>query len=164
MSWSVTSTHPLAISRDDESTTALASLYQCLTTLLEKRFPLISNLSLLWCKLGLFPFVLYMQTWKEKRQFLVSLVNETLFCKTSCDLDNQTSQIPSKTAAFYCTKFHTADQCRLQPQKSVLWQSLVISLPSTHCRTELFHSAIYHHLIFFTVLYSTRDWLFFPSV
>lgn len=44
----------------------LASLFQCLRTLSVKRSPLIPNLNLLWCKLGLFPFALYMQTLKKK--------------------------------------------------------------------------------------------------
>jgi len=46
---SATSAHLLNTSRDSDSTTALGSLFQCLTTLSVKKFFLTSNLNLPWC-------------------------------------------------------------------------------------------------------------------
>ena len=51
MSLSTASTHFLDTSRDSDSTTPLGSLFQCLTTLLEKFSP-VSNLNLPWLHLG----------------------------------------------------------------------------------------------------------------
>jgi len=58
MSLSATSWCFLNTSRDSDSTTSLGSLCQCLTSLSEKKFLLISNLILPWCNLKRFPFVL----------------------------------------------------------------------------------------------------------
>jgi len=44
--------------RDGDSTTSLGSPFQCLTTLLEKIFFLISSLNLPWCNLRPFPLIL----------------------------------------------------------------------------------------------------------
>ena len=71
MSWSATSTRFLNTSRDGDSTTALGSLFQCLTTLSVKKFFLISNLNLPWCNLKPFPLVLSLATsieWGPGRQ------------------------------------------------------------------------------------------------
>ena len=46
------------MSRDSDSATSLGSLFQCLTTLLENNFFLISNLNLPWHNLRPFPLVL----------------------------------------------------------------------------------------------------------
>jgi len=58
MSHCTMSTYLLITSRDGDSTTALDRLFQCLTTLLVKKFLLISNLNLPWHNLRLFPLVL----------------------------------------------------------------------------------------------------------
>jgi len=54
----------LKIFRDDDSTTSLSSLCQCITTL-SKTFFLISNLNLLWCNLRPLPFILSLNTWEK---------------------------------------------------------------------------------------------------
>jgi len=58
MSLNATSTWLPNISRDSYSTSSLGSLFQCLITVSEKKFFLISNLNLFWCNLGPFPLVL----------------------------------------------------------------------------------------------------------
>ena len=55
MSPSTTSKHSLNTSRDGDSTTSLGSPFQCLTTLLEKKLSLKSNLNLPWHNLKTFP-------------------------------------------------------------------------------------------------------------
>ncbi|KAK4821803.1 hypothetical protein QYF61_003832 [Mycteria americana] len=57
---------------DGDSTTSLGSLFQCLTTLLVKKFFLISNLNLPWRNLRPFSLVLSLVTW-EKRPTPTSL-------------------------------------------------------------------------------------------
>ena len=49
----------LNTARDSDSTTSLGRPFQCLTTLSEKKFFLISNLNLLWYNLWPFPCVLF---------------------------------------------------------------------------------------------------------
>jgi len=53
-------------SRDGDSTTALGSLVQCLTTLAVKRLFLISNLNLPWWNLRPSPLVLSLVTWEKR--------------------------------------------------------------------------------------------------
>lgn len=45
---------------------SLGSMLQCLTTLSEKEFFLISSLNLLWCNLRLCPLALLFVTWEER--------------------------------------------------------------------------------------------------
>ena len=56
MSFKTASKHFLNTFRDGDSTTSLGSLFQCLTTLLEKKCFLISSLKLPWC--NSWPFLL----------------------------------------------------------------------------------------------------------
>ncbi|KAK4816523.1 hypothetical protein QYF61_017623 [Mycteria americana] len=51
---------------DDDSTTSLGSLFQCLITLSVKTFFLISNLNLPWCNLRPFHLVLWLVTWEKR--------------------------------------------------------------------------------------------------
>ena len=62
MSISTTSTLSLNTYKDSDSLTSLGNLFQCLTTLLEKKLVLISNLNLPWHNLWLFPLLM-----QEKR-------------------------------------------------------------------------------------------------
>jgi len=62
MSLSTTSKQFVNTFRDSDSTTSLGSLFQCLTSLSEKKFFLISNLNLPWCNLR--PFALVLLVWK----------------------------------------------------------------------------------------------------
>jgi len=55
----------LNTSRDDDSTTFLGSLFQCLTTLSVKKFFLVSYLNIPWCNLRPFPLVLSLITWEK---------------------------------------------------------------------------------------------------
>jgi len=66
MSWSTTSPLFLNPSRDGDSTTALGSLVQCLTTLSVKTFFLISTLNLPWCCLRPLPLVLPLVSWGRR--------------------------------------------------------------------------------------------------
>uniref|UniRef100_A0A8B9M5I0 Disco interacting protein 2 homolog C n=1 Tax=Accipiter nisus TaxID=211598 RepID=A0A8B9M5I0_9AVES len=60
-----TSIHLLNTFRDGDSTTSLGSLFQYLTTLLVKKFFLISNLNLPWCNLRTFLPVLLLVAWEK---------------------------------------------------------------------------------------------------
>ena len=71
MSLSRTSKCFLNTSMDDDSTTSLSSPFQHLTTLLEKKLLLISNLNIPWCNLRPFRLVLLLVTW-EKRAMTMS--------------------------------------------------------------------------------------------
>jgi len=66
MSFTTTSKCFLNISRDGATTTSLGSPFQCLITLLEKKFLLISNLNLSWLNLRPFPLLLSL-VMQEKR-------------------------------------------------------------------------------------------------
>lgn len=57
MSLSTRSKISLNIPRDGDATTSLSNLFQCLTTLSENKFLLISNLNLPWCSLRPLPLV-----------------------------------------------------------------------------------------------------------
>ncbi|KAK4828289.1 hypothetical protein QYF61_024954 [Mycteria americana] len=87
MSLSTMSTRPLNTSRDGDSTTSLGSLFQCLTTLLVKKFFLISNLNFPWCNLRPFPLVLSLVTWENPLQ---RKLNESRFTeKFKVDMEQQ---------------------------------------------------------------------------
>jgi len=62
MSLNTTSKWFLNTSRDGDSTIFPESLFQCLTTLSEKKFFLISNLNLPWCNI--------LKTFLEMRSFV----------------------------------------------------------------------------------------------
>jgi len=66
MFWSATSTRFLHPSRDGDSTAALGSLVQRLTTLSGKKFLLISILNLPWRSLRPLPLVLSLVTWEKR--------------------------------------------------------------------------------------------------
>ena len=68
MSLGTTSRHMCVLhtSRDGDSTTSLGSPFQCLITLLEKKFFLISNWNLPWCNLRPFPLVLLLVMWEKR--------------------------------------------------------------------------------------------------
>jgi len=81
MSRSATSTHLLNISRDGDSATSLGSLFQCLTTLLVKKFFLITNLNLPWHNLRPFPcpeFLSY--SYNIKKCAALSVVFNVFIC------------------------------------------------------------------------------------
>ena len=63
---STISKHFLNTFRDRNSTISLDSLFQHLTTLLERIFFLISNLNLPWHNLRPFPLVLSLVVWKKR--------------------------------------------------------------------------------------------------
>ena len=63
---SATSPHFMNTSRDSDSTTSLGSLCQCLATLPEKKFFLISNLNLPWCNIRPLPLILSLVTWEKR--------------------------------------------------------------------------------------------------
>lgn len=65
-----TSLHFLQTSRDGESTTFLGNLLQCHTTLSVKTFLLMSSLNFLWHNLRLFPFILSLVAWENRRSLL----------------------------------------------------------------------------------------------
>ncbi|XP_064911793.1 ankyrin repeat domain-containing protein 66 isoform X1 [Columba livia] len=54
------------LERDGDSTTALGSLFQCLTTFSMKKYFLISNVNLPWCNLRPFPLILSLATWEKR--------------------------------------------------------------------------------------------------
>ena len=56
----------LNTSRDGDSTTALGSPFQCLTTHSVKKYFLISSLNLPWCNLRPLPLVLSLITWLKR--------------------------------------------------------------------------------------------------
>jgi len=60
MSLSATSPHFVSTSRDGDSTISLGSLFQCPTTLSEKKVFLISSLNLPWHNLSPFPPILFL--------------------------------------------------------------------------------------------------------
>ena len=62
----VTSALFLETSRGSDSTTSLGSLFQCLTTLSEEQFFLISNMNLPWHNLRSFPLVLLHVMWEKR--------------------------------------------------------------------------------------------------
>lgn len=66
MSLSTISIFSLNTSRHSDSTTSLSQPLQCPTTLFEKKFFPVSNPTLPWCKLRLFPFVLSFLRWMQK--------------------------------------------------------------------------------------------------
>ena len=66
MSLITTSTCVLNISGDGDSTTSLGRMFQCLTTLSQNKFILISNLNLSWCNFRPYPLFLPLVTWEGK--------------------------------------------------------------------------------------------------
>jgi len=78
MSLSTTSPHFLNTSRDCDSTTSLGSLFQCLTTLCEKKFLVISNLNLGWCNLSLLPLVLLLLPGRRDQLLLTTTSFQTV--------------------------------------------------------------------------------------
>ncbi|KAK4812358.1 LOW QUALITY PROTEIN: hypothetical protein QYF61_018808 [Mycteria americana] len=96
--WEIPTERRRVSNRGGDSTTSLGSLFQCLTTLLMKKFFLTSNLNLPWCNLRPFPLVLWLVTW-EKRPTpplynLLSVVESSKFSPHTPFLQAKQPQFP----------------------------------------------------------------------